>query len=626
MIPKAVIIALDAVTIAFALTAGVGLLARWRRFNRASGGLLLALAVLAVAWGTANVLEWGGILPKADIAEDVFGPLVPVAWLFLFILVPEQQAKQRLRGTVDRLGALHRLATDLVTTTSPQAIMDEVVTEAARLLDLPVVAILTPDDHAGPLKVRASVGMDETTAESLCLEPNRNLSSQALGRGTPLQASLIDGPLPDQTAALVHLYGLTNAAAIPLLADGRALGALAAGRADNRRFADAEIRLLQTLCAHAAGAIQNARLLGRVAESEAKYRAIVENAQAAIIVVDAYRHVLFWNRGAERLFGWAAEEVSDHHVDFIYPEDRRPDVIRHILPALQRDGTWSGEFPAVRKNGETFTAFFSLSRVFDSHGSVICTLGILSDVTERVRLREQLFQAQKMETLGTLAGGIAHDFNNLLTAILGSATLLRDSLTPGSDDYESATSIEQAARRGTQLGEQLMDLSRREPARVEPVNLNPIIREAVRLLRRTLPSQIELVTNLAPHLRSIRGDPGQMHQVLMNLAVNARDAMGQAGTLTIVTENVNLTDDGPFGDGIRPGPGVQLTLSDTGAGVPPDEQAHIFEPFVTTKGNEGGTGLGLSTVYAIVTRHGGRITLESAPGQGATFRILLPAG
>jgi PAS domain S-box-containing protein len=626
MIPEGVIIAIDTAGAAAALAALAGLLGGRGALGGTARGLVMGIAALALAWEAGNLLEWSGAFPPADIAEDFFNPLVPVLWLFLFIIAPEQRARRRLRRSVDRLGALHRLSVNLVSATSPQAIMNDVVAQGLRLLDLPVVVILTPDRPGAPdttLTAQASIGINDKDAETLTQASRGNVAAQALHTRTPVQTVLSDEAVSPEAAYLVRRRGLTNLVAVPLVTEDEAVGVLVAGRTDGRPFEDTEIRLLQTLCAYAAGAIQNARLLGRVTESEAKYRAIVENAQAAIIVVDAYRHVLFWNRGAERLFGWTAEEVDGHHIEFIYPPDRRAEVVSHVLPDLQRHRVWSGEFPCIRKNGEVFTAFLNLSRVFDATGSVICTLGILSDVTERVRLREQLFQAQKMETLGTLAGGIAHDFNNLLSAILGSTGLLRTSLPDGSEDYDTVVGIEQAARRGADLVEQLMDLSRREPARSEAVDLNRVVRESVDLLRRTFPNGIEIVTDLDPHLRHVVGDPGQLQQVLMNLGINAREAMGEDGTLTLATENLPLHGDASFDE--ADGPAVALTVTDTGCGIAPRQQQRIFEPFVTTKGDAGGTGLGLSTAYAIVNGHGGRIDLQSAPGRGARFRIVLPA-
>jgi len=624
MILEAVIVAINTTAAAAALAILLRLLMRPRPFHGAVLGLVVAVGGLILTWSTCNVIEWAGALPKADIAEDFFEPLLPVLWLFLFITVPEQEDQRRLRRSYDRLEALHRLAAGLPFRRDPQAIMEEVVTQAARLLSLPAAAILTPEPPANRLTIRASHGMPEEIGRTF--EAEGTLSGLAFRQQTAIQAAIADEHTPPTTNELGRRYHLTHAIAVPLHIRNQTVGVLVAGRGDARRFAESEIRLLQTLCAHAAAAIDTARLLARVTESEAKYRTIVENAQAAIIIVDAYRQVIFWNRGAQHLFGWTAAEAEGHHVEFIYPEDRRADVVQHILPVLQHKGAWSGEFPLLRKNGEVFAGFLNLSRVFDARGQVICTLGILSDITERVRLREQLVQAQKMETLGALAGGIAHDFNNLLTAILGSANLLTDALAKDSESYEAAVGIEQAARRGTDLVTQLTGLSRRQPTRSEPIDLNQVIGEAVGLARRTFHSHIDVTIQLEPRLRIVRGDPSQMHQVLMNLLVNARDAIGKnGGTITVATRNVELDGNGSLGPTFRPGPGVEVTVSDTGGGIAHENRDHIFEPFYTTKGAGEGTGLGLSTAYAIIHRHGGLITFESEPGHGTTFRVLLPA-
>jgi len=367
------------------------------------------------------------------------------------------------------------------------------------------------------------------------------------------------------------------------------------------------------------------RLLGQLAESEARYRLLVENAQVAIAVADADRNITFWNRGMEQLFGWSAREVAGRSVNLIYPPDKLDGVMHEILPSLDREGLWFGEYPLVRKDGSWFTGFMSLARVFDASHRAICTLGVITDMTERIQLREQLIEVQTMETVGALASGIAHDFNNLLTAVSGFASLLKSSLPADSEDHESAVSIEQAAQRGTQLVRQLMAFSHRQPAHAEPVNLNDLVREVGDLIKRTFPRTVEPVMNLAPDLALIRGDPTQMHQVLMNLAINARDAMPQGGRLAITTENLDLAPDDPRGAGLKPGPCVRLSVADTGMGIPPEGQPHVFEPFFTTKPVSLGTGLGLWTVYAIVRRHSGRVTFKTAPGRGTTFSIILPA-
>ena len=625
MIPSGAILAIDAVGTAVFLVALVLALFGRGPFRGPVWALLVAILGLSLVDGSTNLLEWSNILPEADVAEDFFEPLLPILWLFLFVVALERSDRDRLQRGYERMGAVHDLTLRLTVSMEPQAIMDQVVDAAARLLALPAVSISTVEPDGQTLAVRTCRGFSARDAEVLRPRIGEGLTGRAFAHRVPYQTANPVEDLAPVSVPVAEQRLITDIVAVPLVFQGNAVGVLTAGRTGHHPFSDEEVRLLETLSAHAAVAIENARLYERVVESEAKYRVLVENTQAAIVVADAYRNIIFWNRGAERLYGWTAGEVLGHHIEFIYPPDRRADAVQTILPALQREGSWSGEYPAVRKDGSRFTSFLNLSRIFDAQGNVICTLGIITDVTELVHLREQLFQAQKMETVGTLAGGIAHDFNNLLTAILGATGLLADSLRKGAPDTESLASIEQAVARGTQLVRQLMTFSQRQPTRQEPVDLNDIVREAAELIQRTFPRDMTLATNLAPDLRIIQGDSTQMHQVVMNLAVNARDAMPRAGALTIATQNIDLAADPHLTDGPRPGPGVVLTVTDTGHGISADQRSHIFEPFFTTKTDGKGTGLGLSTVYAIVTRHGGRITFTSEAGKGTSFRIVLPA-
>ena len=619
MIPSGVILVIDAVGTAVFLVALVLALFGRGSFRGPAWALLVAILGLSIVDGSTNLLEWSGILPEADVAEDFFEPLLPIFWLFLFVVALERSGRDRLHRGYERMGAVHDLTLRLTVSMEPQAIMDQVVDAAARLLALPGVAISTVEPDGQTLAVRACRGFSARDAEVLRPRIGEGLTGRAFAHRVAYQTANPAEDLAPAALPVAEQQHITDVVAVPLVFQGSAVGVLTASRSGHHAFSGEEVRLLETLSAHAAVAIENARLYERVVESEAKYRVLVENTQTAIVVVDAYRTVIFWNRGAERLYGWTADEVLGHHIEFIYPEDRRADVVQTVLPALQREGSWSGEYPAIRKDGSRFTSFLNLSRIFDAQSNVICTLGILTDVTELVHLREQLFQAQKMETVGTLAGGIAHDFNNLLTAILGATGLLADSLRKGPVDHESLASIEQAAARGTQLVRQLMTFSQRQPTRQEPIDLNDIVREAAELIQRTFPKDMTLTTNLAPDLHITQGDSTQMHQVIMNLAVNARDAMPRAGALTIATENIDLAD------GPQAGPGVVLTVTDTGHGISAEQRPHIFEPFFTTKTDGRGTGLGLSTVYAIVTRHDGRITFTSEVGKGTSFRIVLPA-
>ncbi len=625
MIPQWLIATVDATGVLALLACLVLVLARGRWLPAPARLLLGLIATLAATEGAANFIEWSGILPQADIAEDFVSPVLPILWLFLFVVGLERADREKLRRAFDRMAGVQDLALKLTVTLEPRAVMEEVVHVAGRLLGAPFVVIFTPDASDDRLVARAFRGPSPREADVLSTRTRESLGARAFLDHRPFWT---DRPADDLGAAVAPVLlglGITDLVSIPLLFQGEAVGVLSVGRRHGQAFTDGEVRLLETFCANAAVAIENARLYERIAESEAKYRVLVENAQAAIIVVDASRHIVFWNRGAEALLGWAASEVRGKHIELIYPEDRRAEVAPTILSALQRERIWSGEFPLVRKDGSVFTGFLSLSHIEGPGGAVTGTLGILADVTERVRLREQLFQAQKMETVGELAGGVAHDFNNLLTVVLGFSGMLRTTLPQDAATVEALASIEEAADRGTQLVRQLMAFSHKQPTRQEPVDLNDVVHETGELMSRTFPRSTVLETRLEPDLYLVQADPTQMHQVVMNLMVNARDAMAAGGTITITTANLVLDAGNPLAEGLALGPCVVLTIADTGTGIPLDAQPHVFEPFFTTKGKSGGTGLGLSTTYAIVARHGGRISFTSRPGEGTTFRVILPA-
>jgi PAS domain S-box-containing protein len=474
------------------------------------------------------------------------------------------------------------------------------------------------------LTVQASYGMSPEEVHGLQFEREQDTPMwRALLERKPIVLTPTRPGIHPTAQVLFRRYGITSVLDMPLVFSGEVIGVVGVAQRGGRTFGDDDVALLETLGAYAGVALHNARLYKRIAESEARYRVLVENAQVAIVVVDPTRHITFWNRGAERLFGWTAQEVLRRHIELIYPEEGRPDVPREVLRHLDRNGYWFGEYAAIRKDGSRFTAFSSITRIVDPSGQVLGGLGILLDASEQVRLREQLLQAQKMETIGALAGGVAHDFNNLLTGILGFASLVKAGLDPNDEDYKATTQIEEAAERGTQLVRQLLTFSQKQPVAAQPVRLNKVIEEAVALLGRTLPKIITLVTRLDPNLHIIQADPTQMHQIIMNLAVNARDALPKGGSLTLTTENIYLTAEEAHPLGLEAGLHVRLTVSDTGAGMPPEVRRHVFEPFFTTKPK--GTGLGLSTVYAIVTRHRGHVTCISEPGRGTTFGVTFAA-
>jgi signal transduction histidine kinase/ActR/RegA family two-component response regulator len=300
---------------------------------------------------------------------------------------------------------------------------------------------------------------------------------------------------------------------------------------------------------------------------------------------------------------------------------------RRFQQEIERNGSVRDyEVSFRKKDGTRIEGLLTSSVRRDTDGTILGYQGIIRDVTERKMLQRQLLQAQKMEAVGTLAGGIAHDFNNLLQVTMGYAEVLLSRKDKADPEYVRLQQILQAGRSGSELVQRLLTLSRKTESKQRPIDLNYQIEQARRLLERTIPKMINIDLRLADSLATVNADPTQLEQIIMNMAVNARDAMPEGGKLTLSTENVILDEDYcRIHPGAKPGNYVLLAISDTGFGMDKEILDHMFEPFFTTKGVGTGTGLGLAVVYGIVKQHGGYVTCESQPGHGTVFKVYLPA-
>ncbi len=345
---------------------------------------------------------------------------------------------------------------------------------------------------------------------------------------------------------------------------------------------------------------------------------LVQAAPVAIIALDAGRRVRMWNRTAELIFGWKAEEVAGRTL----PACAGPERDAAIERVLAGDVEPGFEFITTRRDGSALQVSACAAPLRDAAGRVAGMVIIASDMSDRKRLEAQLLQAQKLEGVGRLAGGVAHDFNNLLTIINGHADLIMMEIKDRRDPvYENAVEIKSAGERAAGLTRQLLAFSRKQVMRPCLLDVNEVVNEVQRMLRRLIGEDIEVITTLAPGLGRVQADPGLLHQALINLAVNARDAMPEGGRLTIETGELDV----PAAEGgLDAGRYVTLQVSDTGAGMDENTKAHLFEPFFTTKPPGRGTGLGLSTVYGVVKQASGHVFVESEPGKGSSFRICLP--
>ena len=386
--------------------------------------------------------------------------------------------------------------------------------------------------------------------------------------------------------------------------------ALAAVRARERAYQWAAIFFTVLV---AAGCTLGILLLARndrTSQTLREQASLLDKAQDAIVVTDLQRRLTFWNKSAERLYGWAAPEVMGKVVtDLFYPDGDAREV-RQAFNDVLLNGEWTGELQPQTKFGRRLIIESRWTLVRDGAGEPRSILSINTDVTDRRQLEQQFYRAQRLESIGTLAGGIAHDLNNVLAPIILGIGILNERLTDD-DSREVMATITSSAKRGAEMVSQVLSFARgREGRRVE-IKVPDLIADVVRIARDTFPKNIEIVTDLEAQLPLIIGDPTQFHQVLLNLCVNARDVMGDGGRLTLSAK--------------ARGGAVVMCVEDTGPGIPSSLIDKIFDPFFTTKEAGKGTGLGLSTSQTIVRSHGGKIEVFSEPPHGARFEIYVPA-
>jgi two-component system, cell cycle sensor histidine kinase and response regulator CckA len=374
----------------------------------------------------------------------------------------------------------------------------------------------------------------------------------------------------------------------------------------------------------------NMRLRQEIAERQrgeeklAEQASLLDLAQDAILVRDMDHRIVFWNHGAERLYGWTAQEAIGRNAIELLLQAHDPDVSQ-AQRELLLNGKWIGALRQITKDGRSITVESHWTLVRDSDDVPKSILIVNTDVTEKMAFESQLLRAQRLESVGILAGGVAHDFNNLLTPILMAVKLLRE-VRPENERQNLLTTLQASAERGAEMVRKLLSFAGGGETAMNPVQLRYIIKEITSIIDHSFPKTIAIATRLDDRLSSVLADSTQLSQVLMNLCVNARDAMPDGGKLTITAENVRLDADSQrLGAGASPGPYVLLTVSDTGAGIPKEIINRIFDPFFSTKEHGKRSGLGLSSVLGIVRSHGGFIDVESEVGKGSHFAVYLPA-
>ncbi|MCC5845484.1 MAG: response regulator [Verrucomicrobia bacterium] len=498
------------------------------------------------------------------------------------------------------------------------------------------IRILLVEDNPGDVRLVREYLKDSAlflpeTHEAECLERAVDLLKRVR-----VDLILADLSLPDSVGLDTFLRIQQCSPDIPIILlsgsrdDEKAVNALSRGAQDYLLKAELSPLQLQRSILYA---VERVRLTRALRESEQNQSKLIERlreqaellnkAQDAILVRDLENRILFWNKSAEKLYGWTESEAAGRDcVDLLY---RNPDIFAAATAETMEKGEWVGELNQITKSGDTIIVEGHWTLVRDEKGNPKSVLAINTDITKRKALEQQFLRAQRMESIGTLAGGIAHDLNNVFSPIVMANDLLKFYIQDP-EGLEILDTINRSAKRGAEMVSQVLSFAKGMDGRRVNLQVKHLVRDIEQIVRDTFPKNIQLVPRLSEHLWTVEGDPTQLHQVLVNLCVNARDAMEDGGEIRIIAENVRLDEQyAAMNIEARVGPHVRIEVEDNGGGIPKEILNKIFDPFFTTKETGKGTGLGLSTSLAIVKSHGGFIRAYSDKGMGSKFRIYLPA-
>ncbi len=440
-----------------------------------------------------------------------------------------------------------------------------------------------------------------------------------------------------RSLGIAERMGVKSLICVPVFYEKVSLGILTVDNVKSKRsLTQSDMSLLMGVASQTALNIIEAISFQKLQDSEKKYRDLVENANSIILRRDIKGNITFFNEFAQKFFGSGEDEIIGRNIlGSILPdtESTKRDIVS-LTKTLQEDPErhMISEGESILSSGKSVWIAWTYKPIFDGDKQLKEILCIGNDITElkrsgkeREALEAQLQGAQKMEAIGTLAGGIAHDFNNILQAIIGYTQIMLMGKDLSDPDHEKLEAIEASAQRASELTKRLLIFGRKVESQLRPVDLNQEVVQVSKMLERTIPKMISIELNLSDNLQVINGDPVQIEQIMMNMGVNARDAMPDGGKLFFETKNVTLDEKFCKNHlGASPGEYVLLKVSDTGHGMDKELQEHIFEPFFTTKETGKGTGLGLAMVYGIVKSHVGYITCMSEPGEGTAFSIYFP--
>ena len=521
----------------------------------------------------------------------------------------------RLKNRTEQYQALHSLSVSLSEDLSTDEVLMRILDHTGRLLRAGMSAFALFDTQGAFMKIITTGGTIKTRES---LPEGKGLFAFIHRAAGPVRIDNVavhpafSGSLPEGHPEVHNLLACTV-----FNNQGNPIGALYLGNKKGGFTAEDET-FLEAIAADAAVALNRAERMAVLR----RFEQVIDSAFDVIVITDSEGFITYVNPAFVTLTGYTAEETMGKKTSLLKSGLLPHSFYKELWDTIKAGDIWKGEFINRKKSGEMYHTSAVIFPV--STEGVVSYASIQRDITQEKKLYEQLLRAQKMEAIGTLAGGIAHDFNNLLTAVLGYSEIMLGMMKQEDPMHRPVSIIHNAAERGAELGRKILTMTRKEKMETKPVDVNGIVESALELLMRSIPKSIEIVRNLGNGIPLIQADPNQIQQVIMNLAVNARDAMPDGGVLSIETslvgEENGAANDLPFlGKGF-----VKFSLSDTGTGMDKEMQRKIFDPFVTTKETGKGTGLGLYIVHSIVSNHGGYINLYSEPSKGTRFSLYLP--
>lgn len=534
-------------------------------------------------------------------------------------LAERERVQAQLKVRVDQQVAVTQLGQMALANADLSSLMATAVTLVADQLQVAYSKVLELLPEEDSLLLRAGVGWQSGLVDHqtipLAAESQAGLT---LRSDQPVIVEDLRTETRFPSPSLLHDHQIISGLSVIIQGQNHPFGVLAVHSTEQRQFTADDIHFLQAVSQVLATAIDRHQAEQKIQEQAA----LLDIATDAIAVRDLDHKILFWSQGAEQIYGWQAAEILGQHADQILFKESPP--LTEIHTALYKTGEWQGELRKLTKSGQELVVESRWTLVQDQDGPK-SILTVDTDITEKKKLETQFLRAQRMESIGTLASGIAHDLNNVLAPILMAVQLLEKKL-PDQKSQQLLQTLELNAKRGADLIKQVLSFARGLEGKRTILQVRHLIQEIKKIVEQTFPKSIQVYTNLPTDLWTISGDITQLHQVLMNLCVNAHDAMPEGGILTISAEN--RTIDSTYARlnlEAQVGSFIVITVTDTGTGIAAQVLDRIFEPFFTTKELGQGTGLGLSTVIGIVKSHGGFVKVYSEVGKGTRFRVYLPA-